>query len=87
MRMQQGAIVCAMPGIHLDEQWQQFSEGMEIIHRDCGIMMRRNKKGGRPVLPAHIMRLKRMCDVAEQYKWTECLGAEVEPCLHLRHGI
>jgi hypothetical protein len=80
VRERQGAIICAMPGIHSDEQWQHFSEGMEIIHRDCGVYMRRNKKDDRPMLPASIMRLRTMCDVAEQHKWTECLGAEVQPC-------
>ena len=82
MRERKGAIVCAMPGIREGEEWQNFSEGMEIIHRDCKVHMRRNKKEDRPMLPANIMRLKTMCDVAEQHsdKWTECLGAEVQPC-------
>ena len=66
VRERAGEVLCAIPGIRPDEKLQPVSpDRLEIIHPDCGCIMRRNRQD-RPVVPIHIMRLLSMSRAAQR---------------------
>ncbi len=79
-------LIAAMSGIRPAERTRRV-QGLEIIHPDCGVRMRRiRQQDGRPRVPQHIVHLKEMCVLAGQLAGADNndgeneQGDELDPC-------
>ena len=80
VRERHGRIVCAMTGIRSEERIRPLGD-CEVLHPDAGCHMRRlTARDGRPEVPANIMRLKDMCEVADLYSHAGSRHDDVSPC-------
>ena len=75
----QGRAIMALAGLRAEDCWRDF-KSCEVILPDSGAWMRKATRGDRPQVPAHVLRLKDMCTLAEQHAPGRACAPEFAKC-------